>query len=133
MVFAIFLVAGSLLVGCPSSDEGPKGIPGATTGTERWVVTFQATPQGKKDLEAYRAALKKSPQAARASAAEARKNAIEARRSIDGALKSFGARIVDHWWMTNSITVEIPAGNAASLRALPGVVSAKPDALLPAN
>ncbi len=115
-------------MGC-SDDELPSIQPlaGSKAGTVRYVLHLAGDAP---DASAYRAALKEDPAKAAAIAAELKETAAAGRRKLVQALKAYDGRVVDHWWLTNAVTVELPAGNALSLTAIDGVVKVEPDQLL---
>lgn len=121
------VVAG--VVAC--DDEAPPGpapLPGARPGTQRFVVYLAGDGP---DATAYRAALQDDPSTAPSLAEALRQQAVAQRRGFLQALRAYDGVVVDHWWLTNAVTVEIPAGNAMSLTAIDGVLKVEPDILFP--
>lgn len=125
---ACVLVAPVALSAC-SDDEPPAVQPleGSKQGTARYVLHLEGAPP---DSSAYRKALAEDPAKASALADELREAAAASRRQLVQALRAYDGRVVDHWFLTNAVTVEIPAGNALSLQAIDGVARVEPDQLL---
>ncbi|MFZ9889792.1 MAG: hypothetical protein ACO3JL_20035 [Myxococcota bacterium] len=120
------------IVGLAACEEeqppGPEPLAGARPGTQRFVVYLAGDPP---DASAYRAALKDDPSSAPPLAEALRAQAEAQRRGFQQALRAYNGVVVDHWWLTNAVTVEIPTVNAASLTAIDGVVRVEPDVLFP--
>jgi hypothetical protein len=115
--------------GCPEDKpEGPKPLEGSTPGMQRYVVYFGS---GGPDLTAYRAAVENEPEKVGELVDKMRAEAKAARMKFVQKLKAYDGRVVDYWWMSNAVTVEIPAGNAASLHVIEDVKRVEPDKLLP--
>jgi hypothetical protein len=114
--------------GCPSHVDpgGAKATLGAD-GKERWVVTFEGEAP---DPAEYRTLAKDNPKAADAYAAQMRDAVMKGRTEIESFLTSVDGRVVERWWMSNAITVELPAGAVESLRKQTGVKSVAPDQTL---
>lgn len=119
------LAALPLSSGCPD-DEKPQVQPleGSQPGSLRYVVYLTGEPP---DLTEYKKALADSPGDVPTIVDGLRKNAEFRRKGFEQTLKAFGGRVVDHWYLTNAVTVEIPANAAASLPALDGVERVVPD------
>jgi hypothetical protein len=128
-VFAGLLAAAMLALGGCSDDSGaiPQALGGSAPGLERYVVHLAGEPP---DASAYNSSLLEDPDKVPALVAELRAEAELSRKRFVQALNSYDGRVVDHWWLTNAVTVELPAGNAASLRAIDGVVKVEPDQFL---
>lgn len=112
-------------------DETPKGpdpLAGARPGTQRFVVFLAGDAP---DATAYREALQDDPSAAPPLAEALRQQAVTQRRAFLQALRAYDGVVVDHWWLTNAVTVEIPSGNAMSLTAIDGVLRVEPDVFFP--
>ena len=122
------LMGASVLSAC-SEDELPpiQPLAGSKPGSQRYVVHLQGPPP---DASAYHEALKDDPSKAPEIAATLKESAAASRKKLVQALRAYDGRVVDHWWLTNAVTVEIPAGNALSLTAIDGVVKVEPDQLL---
>lgn len=119
------LLAG--MPGCPSDDDaGGKPTLGAD-GRERWVVTLEGEPP---DLAEYRALVRDNPKAAAPYVAKMRDNLMSGRTELEGFLTSVDGRVVERWWMSNAITVEVPAGAVESLKKQAGVKRLAPDVTL---
>ena len=118
-----------LVLSACSDDEPPpiQPLAGSKPGTVRYVVHLQGDPP---DASAYREALAKDPAKAAQLAEELKMAAALNRKKLVQALKAYDGRVVDHWFLTNAVTVEIPAGNALSLTAIDGVTKVEPDQLL---
>jgi hypothetical protein len=119
--------AAALAGGCPGKDDdgGPRVL--GTEGRERWVVTFEGD---EPDLAEYRALLKDKPDDAEAYAEKMRKKLETDHEDLAKTLESLNGRIVERWWMSRAVTVEIDAGKAPSLVKAAGVKSLRPDAPL---
>jgi hypothetical protein len=116
-----------LCAGFSCGDPPPSGaLAGTQAGLERWIVVFEGEP----DLTEYRAALKEGPTQARAYLEKKRVETMQARAPLAEQLRTMSANVVDYWWMTNAITVELPADNVESLKVIPGVKEVRPDKLL---
>ena len=59
-----------------------------------------------------------------------RERAKERYKLFEEKLKGFEGRIVDYWFLTAAVTVEVSSGVLGTLRTLPGVVRIEPDRLL---
>lgn len=108
--------------GCPDKEE-PKRVTG-TEGRERWIVSFEGN---EPDLAEYRALMKDKPDEAEAYAEKMRRKLDQDHEELTKSLESFNGTVVERWWMSNSVTVEIEAGKAPSLEKVPGVKSLAPD------
>ena len=106
--------------------EGPAPMPGAKPGTQRWVVHLVGDAP---DLVAYRAARGKGEGVETAEDA-LRKAARDRAKPLRQSLKGLDGKIVDYWWMTNAVTVEVPEGAVGTLKGLDGVDRIVPDQLL---
>jgi hypothetical protein len=112
---------------CGEAAEPPPTGPVivGSDGRQRFIVTLAgATP----DLGEYRALLKSDPTAATAYV-EAKRAAL-ARPDVENALGAFRGRVVERWWMSNQLTVEMEREGLATLRAVNGVTAVEPDVLL---
>ncbi|MBM4279695.1 MAG: hypothetical protein FJ137_02675 [Deltaproteobacteria bacterium] len=91
-------------------------------GRQRFVVTLAAaTP----DLGDYRKLLKEDP-AAVAGYVEQKRAALT-RPDVEAALAGVNARVVERWWMSGQLTVELPPEQVSAVRALPGIAAVVPD------
>lgn len=129
-VAAAALLGGALAVGalgCPSNgDAGGKPTLGAD-GRERWVVTLEGEPP---DLAEYRTLVRDNPKAADPYVAKMRDSLMSGRTELEGFLTSVDGRVVERWWMSNAITVEVPASAVESLKKQAGVKRLAPDLTL---
>lgn len=126
LVVLALVLAGTTVglgAGCPDKEAETKRVLG-TEGRERWVVTFEGN---EPDLAEYRALLKDKPDEAEAYAEKMRKKLETDHEDLAKALESLNGRIVERWWMSQSVTVEIDATVAPSLEKVPGVKSVVPD------
>lgn len=117
-----------LFVGCPAKDPaatGPRVL--GTDGRERYVVVFDATAP---DLADYRALLKDKPDDAEAYAEKMRAKLHQDHADFEASLSTVNGRVVERWWMSNALTVEVEATGVPTLQKAPGVKSVTPDALL---
>lgn len=116
-------------VGCDGDEPPPtpSALPGSRADLERWVVYLKG--EGP-DLTEYKKALKETPEKIPAIVEELRKEAARARASFVQRLATLDARVVDHWYLTNAVTVEVPAGNVETLKLLDSVERIEPDRLL---
>jgi hypothetical protein len=114
--------------GCPSNgdEQGPKPTTGAE-GRERWIVTFDGSAP---DLGEYRALQRDNPKAVDAYVGQMRDGVMRGRAEMESFLGSVEGRVVERWWMTNAVTVEVPAGAVETLKKQPGVKSVAPDLTL---
>lgn len=119
----VLAVAGAVLGGCSDNEAETKRVLG-TEGRERWVVTFEGP---EPDLAEYRALMKENPVEAEAYAERMRKKLETDHEDLAKALESLNGRIVERWWMSQSVTVEIDASAAPSLEKVPSVKSLAPD------
>lgn len=112
-----------LPLACPGKDEDTKRVLG-TEGRERWIVTFEGN---EPDLGEYRALMKDKPDEAEAYAEKMRRKLEADHEDLTKTLESLNGRIVERWWMSGAVTVEIEAGKAPSLEKVAGVKSIAPD------
>lgn len=124
-VFSAALVVVALAgFGCDEeAPEEPTAIPGAKVGSERWVVFFD---ENAVDLSAYRTAQKEKADTTKIEA-QLRADAKERYKDFEAKLAGFDGIIVDYWYLTSAVTVEIPSGARGTLKTLPGVTGIKPD------
>lgn len=129
LLLAVAAFAAPLALSACSDEEGPAVQPlaGSNQGMVRYVVHLKGDPP---DASAYRAALAEDPAKAAALAEELKQVAADGRKKLVQALRAYDGRVVDHWFLTNAVTVEIPEGNALSLQAIDGVERVEPDQLL---
>ncbi len=127
LLLAVSLPGLAAVIGCPSSgDNAGKALAGAD-GKERWVVTLAGEPP---DLAEYRALLHDNPNAVEPYVSKMRDGLMNGRTELEGFLSSVDGRVVERWWMSNAITVEVPPGAAESLKKQPGVKQVAPDLTL---
>jgi hypothetical protein len=130
MRFAVaFLTAtvAAAVVGCSGDDAGAEKRVMGTDGRERWVVKLDGTPP---DLGPYRQLLQERPADAEGFAEKMRQKLAQDHADFESALSALNGRVVEHWWMSNAVTVEVEAGGVPSLQKAPGVVSVSPDVAL---
>ena len=108
--------------GCPQKEETRRVL--GTDGRERWIVTFDGN---EPDLAEYRALMKDKPDEAEAYAEKMRRKLDQDHEQLAQTLESLNGKVVERWWMSRSMTVEIEAGNVPSLRKASGVKSIVPD------
>lgn len=116
------------LAGCPEEEaDAPKPLEGAQPGSLRFVVYLKGDPP---DLTEYRKALAENPDEVPEIVEELRETVKAERKDFERSLKAFEGKVVDHWFLTNAVTVEIPAGGAPSLPLVNGVERVEPDRML---
>ncbi len=108
-------------------DDADSAIEGTKDGTERWIVYLEG--EGP-DLGAYREAAKKGPEAQAEVAAKMKAETKAKHAPFVKMLAERGGTVVEHWWMTNAVTVEIPEGTSDAVREFEGVQRIAPDTLL---
>jgi subtilisin family serine protease len=93
---------------------------------ERWIVHFHG--EGV-DLTPLRRAIRDQAAPANAAAivADLERAMRERQKPGVAALRRLGARVVAQWWIVNACAVEIAAGQAEALRALPQVLRLERD------
>jgi hypothetical protein len=111
--------------GC-SDDSDAKPVFGRD-GRERWVVTFEGDAP---DLGEYRKMLKDTPDQVPAYVTKMRAKQAETHKELDDALKTFGGSVVEGWWMSNQVTIEIPHDALPTIRKVSGVKDVVADGLL---
>ena len=126
-LLVLSLLPGILLpaLGCGDKAEQKRVL--GTEGRERWVVTFDGNAP---DLAEYRKLLAEDPPAVPAYVGKMRERQAQAHPELDQNLTALGGRVVERWWMSNQVTVEIPSTGLASVQAVPGVKDVSPDVLL---
>jgi hypothetical protein len=116
--------------GCSSKEAAGDGkrVMGSE-GRERWIIQFDGPD---KDLAEYRALQKESDRDAYAEKQRSRLKDTHA--DVQSQVESScGGKVVEVWWMSNAMTVEIDPSKAETLRELVGklgVKSVSPDAPL---
>jgi hypothetical protein len=105
--------------------DGPV-LTGQRDGSERWVVFFADDPL---DLTAYRSA-QKAGAGVREAEEALRDQAAARRKEFAKNLKDLEGVVIEHWYLTNAVTVEIPSGNVGSLRHMAGIKEIRPDRLI---
>ncbi len=123
-VFALVGVLTQLGVAC--SDDAGEAIKGSSPGTERWVVLFEGDAP---DLTDYKKA-QATGKGLAAAEAKLRADAQTRHKGFEKGLKELEGKVVERWWMTNAVTVELPSGNVGSLQHMDGVAEVKPDTLV---
>lgn len=127
LVAALHLLALDLAA-CPDDGEATGGKPTAgADGRERWVLSFEGEAP---DLSEYRTLLQENPKAAGPYETQMRDQLMRGRTELDAFLGSVEGRVVERWWMSNAVTVEVPASAVESLKKQPGVKSVTPDPTL---
>lgn len=121
------LLLGAALVGCPSNGAASGKATIGADGRERWVVSFAGEPP---DLAEYRALARDNPKAVDPYVTQMRDSLMRGRTELEGFLSSVEGRVVERWWMSNAVTVEVPAGAVETLKTLPGVKQVAPDLTL---
>jgi len=117
-----------LAAGCTDDEKPPvQALTGSKPGVERYVVYLEGEPP---DLTEYETALADSPGDVLKIVEGLRQAAAEKHEGFARAIRAYDGKVVDHWYLTNAVTIEIPAGNAASLSELGGVVRVMPDEAL---
>lgn len=124
-VWVLLLLAVAPL-GCGGDKKDESRVLGSE-GRERWVVTFDGAAP---DLAEYRKLLTDDPSAVPAYVVKMRDRQAQAHPELEQSVNALGGRVVDRWWMSNQVTVEIPATGVASIQTVPGVKEMTPDALL---
>jgi hypothetical protein len=126
--FALLCAATALAAGCPADEpEGPTAIKGAAENSERYVVYLKG--EGP-DLTEYRKALSDEPDKVPEIVAALREDAERRHKKFEKALRALSGTIVDHWYLTNAVTVEIPKESAPTLKITDGVLRVEPDTIL---
>lgn len=125
---ALLLLLPLGLAACPGDDDnaGLKPTAGAD-GRERWVLTFEGEAP---DPSEYRTLLRDNPKAVEPYVTQMRDQLMRGRTELDAFLGSVEGRVVERWWMSNAVTVEVPASAVESLKKQPGVKSVSPDPTL---
>ncbi len=124
VILALLAAVALSAAGCPGKKAAPPGkhVLGSE-GRERWIVAFDG---GDGDLGAYRELLKDGDDdKADAFAEKARAKLKQAHSDVEGQVVALGGQVVEVWWMSNAITVEIEPGKVESLRALVGKLGVK--------
>jgi hypothetical protein len=93
-----------------------------TAGRERFVVTLAS---GAPDLAEYHRLLKDDP--AGVAAYVAQRRAALGSPELDAALVGVDGRIVERWWMSGQLTIEMKREGLATVRALTAVRAVTPD------
>ena len=126
MIVCATSVAGAACSSCSSNDPQTttgKRMLGAE-GKERWVVTFDAT---EPDLGEYRDLVAENPTEAEAYAAKMRAKLAHDRADFEAQVQALEGKVVERWWMSNALTVEVKPDSVPSLKGMPGVKSIVPD------
>lgn len=114
----------ALAVGCADDPLGDLKAPvvTGTAGRQRFVVTLAGAAP---DLAEYRRLLREDP--GRVAAYVDERRAALVRPDLEAAVAGEKGRVVQRWWMSGQLTVELEAEGVARVRALPGVTSVEPD------
>ncbi len=123
-------VAGAIAlaaVGCPSDDQPTVKPATGSDGRERWVVALEGEPP---DLTEYRALSRDNPGAVAPYVDKMRQSLMAGRTELDTFLTSVDGQVVERWWMSNAVTVEVPASAVESLKKQAGVKQIAPDLTL---
>jgi hypothetical protein len=120
----LFACAAALFAGACDGDAKPVA---GRDGRERWVVSFDGS---RPELAEYRKLLKDDPAAVPAYVQKMRDRQAQAHPELDQSVAAIGGAVVERWWMSNKVTVEIPRSGLATIQAVPGVKSVEPDTLL---
>lgn len=115
------LLVGALGLGagaCPGEEQPTAKPTAGADGKERWVVTLDGEAP---DLSEYRALSRDNPKAVAPYVEKMRQNLMAGRTDLDTFLTSVDGRVVERWWMSNAVTVEVPASAVESLKKQPGV------------
>jgi hypothetical protein len=91
-------------------------------GRQRFVVTLAGAAP---DLGEYRRLLKENPSGV-AGYVEGRRAAL-VRPDVDAAITGASGHVVERWWMSGQLTVELAPEGVSTLRALPGIASVEAD------
>jgi hypothetical protein len=116
---------GVLAAGCAEdpTDFAAPGLAG-TEGRLRYVVTVKGPAA---DLSGFRELAATDAAAAADLTARKRREAAAAHAALDEAVRSVSGRVVNHWWTTNQVTIEVAASSLATVRAVEGVLRIDPD------
>jgi hypothetical protein len=97
---------------------------------ERYVVLLTVVTPSPADVSSYQARVIEGPKAAHAWADEKRKGMLLTVPGFERALAAAQGSVVERWWMSGAVTIEVPKGSIASLQGAPGVRSIRADALI---
>jgi hypothetical protein len=124
LLASLFVALVVVDVACADDALGDLKAPlvAGTAGRQRFVVTLAGAAA---DLGEYRRLLKEDP--TRVAAYVDERRAALLRPEFEAAIANVNGRVVERWWMSGQITVELTNENVAALRALPGVVSVEAD------
>jgi hypothetical protein len=95
-----------------------------TEGRHRYVVTVKGPAA---DLAGYRELAATDAAAAADLTTRKRREAAAAHTALDEAVRSVSGRVVNHWWTTNQVTIEVAPSSLATVRAVDGVLRIEPD------
>lgn len=114
--------------GCSGDgDDAPPALAGAGDNTLRFIVYFDE--KAGADLSAYRKAVAAGKDTAEIEAG-LREEAKKRHKEFTKQLETFRGEVVEYWFLTNAVTVELPGVNGANLQNIEGVVRVEPDRLL---
>jgi hypothetical protein len=122
----VVLLALPAWVGCPSEEQAPgsgKRMAG-TDGRDRWIVVFDAK---EPDLTEYRELQRDDPAEAEGYVQKMRAKLAHDRADFEAQVQALDGKIVERWWMSNALTVEVKPEGVPTLRSFPGVRSITPD------
>ena len=124
VLVVVLAACGGLLGACADDPLGDLKAPlvTGTAGRQRFVVTLVGAAP---DLTEYRRLLKDDP--ARVPAYVDDRRAAMLRPDFEAAIAGVNGRVVERWWMSGQLTVELASESVASIRALAGVASVDPD------
>lgn len=121
---AVGIMLSVVVVGCADDPLGDLKAPlvTGTAGRQRFVVTLAGAAP---DLSEYRRLLKEDP--ARVGSYVDERRAALVRPDVEAAIASVNGRVVERWWMSGQLTVELGAEGVARVRAVAGVTAVEPD------
>ena len=114
-------VSAGVLLGACGRGEVAKVM--GTEGRQRWVVHFA----GAVDATEYRRLLAQDPTAVPAYVERRRQEMASTHGAFENALTAVNGRVVERWWMSNAVTIEVTAAGVPTVQSAPGVVSVGPD------
>jgi hypothetical protein len=126
VVCAVIVAVSVAGPGCDDSVD-QKPVLGRD-GKQRFVVTFE---DKAPDLAEYRKLLQDGDgEAVTAYVTKMRARQAQAHPELDKSLAALEGAVVERWWMSNQVTVEMPPSALASVKTVAGVKDVAPDALL---
>jgi hypothetical protein len=126
-VLVIAALLATAVVGGACKDDEPvptgKRMLGSE-GRERWVVTFD----GKEpDLSEYKGLIADAPDEVESYAAKRRAQLSHDHADFEAQVQALDGKVVERWWMSNALTIEVKPEGVPTLRGFPGVKSMTPD------